>query len=215
MNSREIVIKSRKSAMINIAYNINRMYSLPKLYSNYSYRSDNLIRIMSDLLKNGYTNGIYVTNKFIKENNLTIKEDDKYGTIFEYLKETDEETGKKEYRFFYMYNVEQLEEQKNEIIEKAIKIVDTTKHNLRTQNIIEYLDNNEEDILVKMIFNGLLNMKTGKHINLNYKLDKEAKNILIEMCKQEIYINEMRQSFKKALKLLKTYLKENEIKEGE
>lgn len=214
MNSREIVIKSRKSAMINIAYNINRMYSLPKLYSNYSYRSDNLIRIMSDLLKNGYTNGIYVTNKFIKENNLTIKEDDKYGTIFEYLKETDEETGKKEYRFFYMYNVEQLQEQ-DEKIANAIKIVDTTKHNLRTQNIIEYLNNNEEDILVKIIFNGLLNMKTGKHINLNYKLDKEAKNILIEMCKQDVYINEMRQSFKKALKLLKTYLRENEIKEGE
>lgn len=214
MNSREIVIKSRKSAMINIAYNINRMYSLPKLYSNYSYRSDNLIRIMSDLLRKGYTNGIYVTNKFIKENNLTIKEDDKYGTIFEYLKETDEETGKKEYRFFYMYNVEQLQEQ-NEKIANAIKIVDTTKHNLRTQNIIEYLNNNEEDILVKIIFNGLLNLKTGKHINLNYKLDKEAKNILIEMCKQDVYINEMRQSFKKALKLLKTYLRENEIKEGE
>lgn len=214
MNSREIVIKSRKSAMINIAYNINRMYSLPKLYSNYSYRSDNLIRIMSDLLKNGYTNGIYVTNKFIKENNLAIKEDDKYGTIFEYLKETDEETGKKEYRFFYMYNVEQLKEQ-DEKIANAIKVVDTTKHNLRTQNIIEYLNNNEEDILVKIIFNGLLNMKTGKHINLNYKLDKEAKNILIEMCKQDVYINEMRQSFKKALKLLKTYLRENEIKEGE
>lgn len=214
MNSREIVIKSRKSAMINIAYNINRMYSLPKLYSNYSYRSDNLIRIMSDLLKNGYTNGIYVTNKFIKENNLTIKEDDKYGTIFEYLKETDEETGKKEYRFFYMYNVEQLKEQ-DEKIANAIKVVDTTKHNLRTQNIIEYLNNNEEDILVKIIFNGLLNLKTGKHINLNYKLDKEAKNILIEMCKQDVYINEMRQSFKKALKLLKTYLRENEIKEGE
>lgn len=214
MNSREIVIKSRKSAMINIAYNINRMYSLPKLYSNYSYRSDNLIRIMSDLLKNGYTNGIYVTNKFIKENNLTIKEDDKYGTIFEYLKETDEETGKKEYRFFYMYNVEQLQEQ-DEKIANAIKIVDTTKHNLRTQNIIEYLNNNEEDILVKIIFNGLLNLKTGKHINLDYKLDKEAKNILIEMCKQDVYINEMRQSFKKALKLLKTYLRENEIKEGE
>lgn len=214
MNSREIVIKSRKSAMINIAYNINRMYSLPKLYSNYSYRSDNLIRIMSDLLKNGYTNGIYVTNKFIKENNLNIKEDDKYGTIFEYLKETDEETGKKEYRFFYMYNVEQLKEQ-DEKIANAIKVVDTTKHNLRTQNIIEYLNNNEEDILVKIIFNGLLNMKTGKHINLNYKLDKEAKNILIEMCKQDVYINEMRQSFKKALKLLKTYLRENEIKEGE
>lgn len=214
MNSREIVIKSRKSAMINIAYNINRMYSLPKLYSNYSYRSDNLIRIMSDLLRKGYTNGIYVTNKFIKENNLTIKEDDKYGTIFEYLKETDEETGKKEYRFFYMYNVEQLQEQ-DEKIANAIKIVDTTKHNLRTQNIIEYLNNNEEDILVKIIFNGLLNLKTGKHINLNYKLDKEAKNILIEMCKQDVYINEMRQSFKKALKLLKTYLRENEIKEGE
>lgn len=214
MNSREIVIKSRKSAMINIAYNINRMYSLPKLYSNYSYRSDNLIRIMSDLLRKGYTNGIYVTNKFIKENNLTIKEDDKYGTIFEYLKETDEETGKKEYRFFYMYNVEQLKEQ-DEKIANAIKVVDTTKHNLRTQNIIEYLNNNEEDILVKIIFNGLLNMKTGKHINLNYKLDKEAKNILIEMCKQDVYINEMRQSFKKALKLLKTYLRENEIKEGE
>lgn len=214
MNSREIVIKSRKSAMINIAYNINRMYSLPKLYSNYSYRSDNLIRIMSDLLKNGYTNGIYVTNKFIKENNLNIKEDDKYGTIFEYLKETDEETGKKEYRFFYMYNVEQLKEQ-DEKIANAIKIVDTTKHNLRTQNIIEYLNNNEEDILVKIIFNGLLNLKTGKHINLDYKLDKEAKNILIEMCKQDVYINEMRQSFKKALKLLKTYLRENEIKEGE
>lgn len=214
MNSREIVIKSRKSAMINIAYNINRMYSLPKLYSNYSYRSDNLIRIMSDLLRKGYTNGIYVTNKFIKENNLTIKEDDKYGTIFEYLKETDEETGKKEYRFFYMYNVEQLQEQ-DEKIANAIKIVDTTKHNLRTQNIIEYLNNNEEDILVKIIFNGLLNLKTGKHINLDYKLDKEAKNILIEMCKQDVYINEMRQSFKKALKLLKTYLKENEIKEGE
>lgn len=214
MNSREIVIKSRKSAMINIAYNINRMYSLPKLYSNYSYRSDNLIRIMSDLLKNGYTNGIYVTNKFIKENNLNIKEDDKYGTIFEYLKETDEETGKKEYRFFYMYNVEQLKEQ-DEKIANAIKIVDTTKHNLRTQNIIEYLNNNEEDILVKIIFNGLLNLKTGKHINLNYKLDKEAKDILIEMCKQDVYINEMRQSFKKALKLLKTYLRENEIKEGE
>ncbi|WP_288867298.1 hypothetical protein [uncultured Sneathia sp.] len=214
MNSREIVIKSRKSAMINIAYNINRMYSLPKLYSNYSYRSDNLIRIMSDLLRKGYTNGIYVTNKFIKENNLTIKEDDKYGTIFEYLKETDEETGKKEYRFFYMYNVEQLQEQ-DEKIANAIKIVDTTKHNLRTQNIIEYLNNNEEDILVKIIFNGLLNLKTGKHINLDYKLDKEAKNILIEMCKQDVYINEMRQSFKKALKLLKTYLRENEIKEGE
>jgi hypothetical protein len=214
MNSREIVIKSRKSAMINIAYNINRMYSLPKLYSNYSYRSDNLIRIMSDLLRKGYTNGIYVTNKFIKENNLAIKEDDKYGTIFEYLKETDEETGKKEYRFFYMYNVEQLQEQ-DEKIANAIKIVDTTKHNLRTQNIIEYLNNNEEDILVKIIFNGLLNLKTGKHINLNYKLDKEAKNILIEMCKQDVYINEMRQSFKKALKLLKTYLRENEIKEGE
>lgn len=214
MNSREIVIKSRKSAMINIAYNINRMYSLPKLYSNYSYRSDNLIRIMSDLLRKGYTNGIYVTNKFIKENNLTIKEDDKYGTIFEYLKETDEETGKKEYRFFYMYNVKQLQEQ-DEKIANAIKIVDTTKHNLRTQNIIEYLNNNEEDILVKIIFNGLLNLKTGKHINLNYKLDKEAKNILIEMCKQDVYINEMRQSFKKALKLLKTYLRENEIKEGE
>lgn len=214
MNSREIVIKSRKSAMINIAYNINRMYSLPKLYSNYSYRSDNLIRIMSDLLRKGYTNGIYVTNKFIKENNLTIKEDDKYGTIFEYLKETDEETGKKEYRFFYMYNVEQLQEQ-DEKIANAIKIVDTTRHNLRTQNIIEYLNNNEEDILVKIIFNGLLNLKTGKHINLNYKLDKEAKNILIEMCKQDVYINEMRQSFKKALKLLKTYLRENEIKEGE
>lgn len=214
MNSREIVIKSRKSAMINIAYNINRMYSLPKLYSNYSYRSDNLIRIMSDLLRKGYTNGIYVTNKFIKEKNLTIKEDDKYGTIFEYLKETDEETGKKEYRFFYMYNVEQLQEQ-DEKIANAIKIVDTTKHNLRTQNIIEYLNNNEEDILVKIIFNGLLNLKTGKHINLNYKLDKEAKNILIEMCKQDVYINEMRQSFKKALKLLKTYLRENEIKEGE
>ena len=122
MNSREIVIKSRKSAMINIAYNINRMYSLPKLYSNYSYRSDNLIRIMSDLLRKGYTNGIYVTNKFIKENNLAIKEDDKYGTIFEYLKETDEETGKKEYRFFYMYNVEQLQEQ-DEKIANAIKIV--------------------------------------------------------------------------------------------
>ena len=214
MNSREIVIKSRKSAMINIAYNINRMYSLPKLYSNYSYRSDNLIRIMSDLLRKGYTNGIYVTNKFIKENNLNIKEDDKYGTIFEYLKETDEETGKKEYRFFYMYNVEQLKEQ-DEKIANAIKVVDTTKHNLRTQNIIEYLNNNEEDILVKIIFNGLLNMKTGKHINLDYKLDKEAKNILIEMCKQDVYINEMRQSFKKALKLLKTYLRENEIKEGE
>lgn len=214
MNSREIVIKSRKSVMINIAYNINRMYSLPKLYSNYSYRSDNLIRIMSDLLRKGYTNGIYVTNKFIKENNLTIKEDDKYGTIFEYLKETDEETGKKEYRFFYMYNVEQLQEQ-DEKIANAIKIVDTTRHNLRTQNIIEYLNNNEEDILVKIIFNGLLNLKTGKHINLNYKLDKEAKNILIEMCKQDVYINEMRQSFKKALKLLKTYLRENEIKEGE
>jgi len=214
MNSREIVIKSRKSAMINIAYNINRMYSLPKLYSNYSYRSDNLIRIMSDLLRKGYTNGIYVTNKFIKENNLTIKEDDKYGTIFEYLKETDEETGKKEYRFFYMYNVEQLKEQ-DEKIANAIKVVDTTKHNLRTQNIIEYLNNNEEDILVKIIFNGLLNLKTGKHINLDYKLDKEAKNILIEMCKQDVYINEMRQSFKKALKLLKTYLRENEIKEGE
>lgn len=214
MNSREIVIKSRKSAMINIAYNINRMYSLPKLYSNYSYRSDNLIRIMSDLLRKGYTNGIYVTNKFIKENNLNIKEDDKYGTIFEYLKETDEETGKKEYRFFYMYNVEQLKEQ-DEKIANAIKIVDTTKHNLRTQNIIEYLNNNEEDILVKIIFNGLLNLKTGKHINLNYKLDKEAKDILIEMCKQDVYINEMRQSFKKALKLLKTYLRENEIKEGE
>lgn len=214
MNSREIVIKSRKSAMINIAYNINRMYSLPKLYSNYSYRSDNLIRIMSDLLRKGYTNGIYVTNKFIKENNLNIKEDDKYGTIFEYLKETDEETGKKEYRFFYMYNVEQLQEQ-DEKIANAIKIVDTTKHNLRTQNIIEYLNNNEEDILVKIIFNGLLNLKTGKHINLDYKLDKEAKNILIEMCKQDVYINEMRQSFKKALKLLKTYLRENEIKEGE
>lgn len=214
MNSREIVIKSRKSAMINIAYNINRMYSLPKLYSNYSYRSDNLIRIMSDLLRKGYTNGIYVTNKFIKENNLAIKEDDKYGTIFEYLKETDEETGKKEYRFFYMYNVEQLQEQ-DEKIANAIKIVDTTKHNLRTQNIIEYLNNNEEDILVKIIFNGLLNLKTGKHINLDYKLDKEAKNILIEMCKQDVYINEMRQSFKKALKLLKTYLRENEIKEGE
>lgn len=214
MNSREIVIKSRKSAMINIAYNINRMYSLPKLYSNYSYRSDNLIRIMSDLLRKGYTNGIYVTNKFIKENNLTVKEDDKYGTIFEYLKETDEETGKKEYRFFYMYNVEQLQEQ-DEKIANAIKVVDTTKHNLRTQNIIEYLNNNEEDILVKIIFNGLLNLKTGKHINLDYKLDKEAKNILIEMCKQDVYINEMRQSFKKALKLLKTYLRENEIKEGE
>ena len=214
MNSREIVIKSRKSAMINIAYNINRMYSLPKLYSNYSYRSDNLIRIMSDLLRKGYTNGIYVTNKFIKENNLTVKEDNKYGTIFEYLKETDEETGKKEYRFFYMYNVEQLQEQ-DEKIANAIKVVDTTKHNLRTQNIIEYLNNNEEDILVKIIFNGLLNLKTGKHINLDYKLDKEAKNILIEMCKQDVYINEMRQSFKKALKLLKTYLRENEIKEGE
>ena len=214
MNSREIVIKSRKSAMINIAYNINRMYSLPKLYSNYSYRSDNLIRIMSDLLRKGYTNGIYVTNKFIKENNLTVKEDNKYGTIFEYLKETDEETGKKEYRFFYMYNVEQLKEQ-DEKIANAIKVVDTTKHNLRTQNIIEYLNNNEEDILVKIIFNGLLNLKTGKHINLDYKLDKEAKNILIEMCKQDVYINEMRQSFKKALKLLKTYLRENEIKEGE
>jgi hypothetical protein len=169
---------------------------------------------MSDLLRKGYTNGIYVTNKFIKENNLTIKEDDKYGTIFEYLKETDEETGKKEYRFFYMYNVEQLKEQ-DEKIANAIKVVDTTKHNLRTQNIIEYLNNNEEDILVKIIFNGLLNLKTGKHINLDYKLDKEAKNILIEMCKQDVYINEMRQSFKKALKLLKTYLRENEIKEGE
>lgn len=214
-NSREVVLKSRKFAMVDIAYNINKMCFLPKLYSDYSYRIDNLIRIMANLLRKDYRTGIYVTSKYIKDNNLTLKENDGYGIIFEYLKETDVETGKKEYKYFYMYNIEQLVESNSEIEKMKSKETENQKYNLREQNITNFLDENESEILIKIIFNGLLNLKTGKNIRLKYKLDQGAKKLLIEMCKQDVYIKEMRESFRKANNLLNTYLENNKLETTE
>lgn len=214
-NSREVVLKSRKFAMVDIAYNINKMCFLPKLYSDYSYRIDNLIRIMANLLRKDYRTGIYVTSKYIKDNNLTLKENDGYGIIFEYLKETDVETGKKEYKYFYMYNIEQLVESNSEIEKMKSKETENQKYNLREQNITNFLDENESEILIKIIFNGLLNLKTGKNIRLKYKLDQGAKKLLIEMCKQDVYIKEMRESFRKANNLLNIYLENNKLETTE
>ena len=211
---REIVLKSRKYAMIDIAYNINKMCFLPKLYSNYTYRIDNLIRIMANLLRKDYRTGLYVTSKWIKDENLELDKNDRYGVIFEFLKE-DEETGKKGYNFFYMYNIEQLVgyEQNLELYLKNVdKKSERKKYNLREENLVNFLEKNEKELLIKILFNGLLNLKTGKNIRLNYKLDQGAKNILIEMCKQDVYIKEMRKSFKKANDLLIKYLNENELK---
>lgn len=212
---REIVLKSRKYAMIDIAYNINKMCFLPKLYSNYTYRIDNLIRIMANLLRKDYRTGLYVTSNWIKDENLELDKNDRYGVIFEFLKETDEETGKKEYNFFYMYNIEQLvgyEKNLELYLKNFEKASERKKYNLREENLVNFLEKNEKELLIKILFNGLLNLKTGKNIKLNYKLDQGAKNILIEMCKQDVYIKEMRKSFKKANDLLMKYLNENELK---
>lgn len=212
-NNRDLIINSRKYAMVDIAYNINKMCFLPKIYSNYTYKIDNLIRIMANLLRKDYKTGIYLTSKYINENKLKLKENDRYGIIIEYLKEKDIETGKKEYKYFYMYNVEQFENE-DEIIKKylqEIKNKEEEKHNLKIENIMKFLDDKNEELLIKIIFNGLLNLRTGKNIKLNYRLDQGAKNILIEMCKQDIYIKEMRKSFRIANELLNEYLNNNKL----
>lgn len=212
MKSKEIVLKNRNDAILDIAYNINKMCFLPKIEENFNFRSDNALRIIAHILRNDFKKGIYVTEKFIEENKYNIVEDKKYPIIFEYLKEVDEEIGKKSYRFFKKYNIDQIIE-----YDKAIEKIESEltekenpkKYNLRRANIEKFFSSKKLDLLNKIFFIGILRILTGKELDLNYRYTKEEKEVLIELAKTTPDF--IREEFKKANKLVKEYLNNNEL----
>lgn len=213
-NSRDIVLESRKKAIIDIAYNINKMFVISKIYDEYQYKPDNMIRIFADMLKNNRNYGIYIEEKSLSSYNFTVKEGE-YPIIFEYLKPIDKETGKMKYMFFKKYNIDQLvinEEDKQVLIqvyEEENKL--DKKYNLRVENIKKFLTEEKQDKLVNMLFVGVINSITGKHIDLKLRFDDEAKKTLIELTKEENFHLELRENFKKAINLVNKYLKNNEL----
>lgn len=215
-NTRDIVLSSRNDAILSIAYNINRMGFLPKLEENGNIRTDNILRIIAHILRNNFKEGIYVSEKFIKENNFNIKEDKKHPVLIEYLKETDEETGGKSYRYLKKYNIEQLVEfeKAKKLFEFNKKQVEIKKYNLRKENFEKFFKEKEFDLLNKMFFIGIIRLITGKEIEFKYRYTKDVKDTLIESAKEMPEF--IRNEFKKTYKNVIEYLQENElVKKGD
>ncbi|CAM3108386.1 hypothetical protein STFE110948_02515 [Streptobacillus felis] len=207
--ARDVVIESRNNAILNIAYNINKMGFLPKVEDDFNFRSDNKLRLIGHILRNGFKKGYYVDENFIEENQFTIKEE-QFPIIFEYLKEIDEETGQKSYRYFKKYNVEQINE-----TEKAIEILESKeklerkKYNLRKEKIEEFFKENNFDLLNRILFIGIVRILTGKDINFGEKYEKEYKDELIKIAKENPeYI---RNAFIETDRFVSKYFKENEL----
>lgn len=209
--ARDVVLKSREEAILNLAYNINRIGFLPKVEDDFNFRADNKLRLIAHILRNNFETGYYVDEKFIDENNFKIK-DEQYPIIFEYLREIDEETGKKSYRFFKKYNIEQLfefEEAKELLLKNENK--EKKKHNLRKDNIEKFFKENKFDLLNKILFIAILRIVTGKDLNFGYKYTKEEKEELIEIAKENPEF--IRNIFIETDKFVSKYLYENELKE--
>ncbi|ACZ01354.1 hypothetical protein [Streptobacillus moniliformis] len=208
--ARDIVLKSRNIAIENIAYNINKMGFLPKVEDNFNFRSDNKMRLMAHILRNGFKTGYYVDEKFIEENGFTIKEN-QYALIFEYLKEIDAETGQKSYRFFKKYNIEQINETDKalEILSKEVKV--RKKYNLRKEKLETFFKENNFDLLNRILFIGIIRIVTGKDINFGEKYEKAYKDELIKIAKENPEF--IRNVFIETDRFVNKYLYENELVE--
>ncbi len=207
---RDVVIKSREKAVVDFAYNINKIGFLPKLVDKYKYHINNKIRVISHILSNGFNSGYYILESDIKDNNLRLKED-QYGMIYEYLKDVDIETEQKEYKYMIKYNVEQLVEEDRE---KAIRLLNideinnSKKHNLSKKQINKwFVEKNYED-LEKNMFLAILNLEKGKNLDFLYRYDEDMKKTLIEYA--ESYNEDIRKLFFKINVDVFNYLKENE-----
>ncbi|WP_064612042.1 hypothetical protein [Streptobacillus moniliformis] len=209
--ARDVVLKTRNDAILTIAYNINKIGFLPKVEDNFNFKADNKLRLIAHILRNGFKTGYYVDEKFIEENNLTLKEKS-YPMIFEYLKETDEETGNKSYRYFKKYNIEQLNEiEKVKELLKDKEEIKRKRYNLRSSKLEEFFKENKLDLLNKILFIGILRIITGKDINLGYKYEKEERELIINMAKETPEI--IRKMFIETDIFVNRYLYENELKE--
>ncbi|WP_064613469.1 hypothetical protein [Streptobacillus moniliformis] len=211
IKARDVVLKTRNDAIINIAYNINRMGFLPKVEDEFNFKADNKLRLIAHLLRNDFKTGYYVDEKFMEENNLTLKEES-YPMIFEYLKEIDEETGDKSYRYFKKYNIEQLNEtEKAQELLKNKEEIQRKKYNLRKTKLEEFFEENKLDLLNKVFFIGILRIITGKDINLGLKYEKEERELIIDIAKSNPEI--IRKAFIETDRFVNKYLYENELKE--
>ncbi|WP_064611023.1 hypothetical protein [Streptobacillus moniliformis] len=209
--ARDVVLKTRNDAILTIAYNINKIGFLPKVEDNFNFKADNKLRLIAHILRNGFKTGYYVDEKFIEENNLTLKEKS-YPMIFEYLKETDEETGNKSYRYFKKYNIEQLNEiEKVKELLKDKEEIKRKRYNLRSSKLEEFFKENKLDLLNKILFIGILRIITGKDINLGYKYEKEERELIINMAQEKPEI--IRKMFIETDIFVNRYLYENELKE--
>ncbi|WP_064580262.1 hypothetical protein [Streptobacillus moniliformis] len=207
--ARDVVLKTRNDAILTIAYNINKIGFLPKVEDN--FKADNKLRLIAHILRNGFKTGYYVDEKFIEENNLTLKEKS-YPMIFEYLKETDEETGNKSYRYFKKYNIEQLNEiEKVKELLKDKEKIKRKRYNLRSSKLEEFFKENKLDLLNKILFIGILRIITGKDINLGYKYEKEERELIINIAQEKPEI--IRKMFIETDIFVNRYLYENELKE--
>ncbi|ACZ01635.1 hypothetical protein [Streptobacillus moniliformis] len=209
--ARDVVLKTRNDAILTIAYNINKMVFLPKVEDDFNFRADNKLRLIAHILRNEFKSGHYVDEKFIEENKLTLKKE-QYPMIFEYLRETDEETGSKSYRYFKKYNIEQLNEKdKVEELLKDKEEIKRKKYNLRKVNLEEFFNENKLDLLNKILFIGILRIITGKDINLGYKYEKEERELIINIAQEKPEI--IRKMFIETDIFVNRYLYENELKE--
>ncbi|WP_064590836.1 hypothetical protein [Streptobacillus moniliformis] len=209
--ARDVVLKTRNDAILTIAYNINKIGFLPKVEDNFNFKADNKLRLIAHILRNGFKTGYYVDEKFIEENNLTLKEKS-YPMIFEYLKETDEETGNKSYRYFKKYNIEQLNEiEKVKELLKDKEKIKRKRYNLRSSKLEEFFKENKLDLLNKILFIGILRIITGKDINLGYKYEKEERELIINIAQEKPEI--IRKMFIETDIFVNRYLYENELKE--
>ncbi|WP_064608924.1 hypothetical protein [Streptobacillus moniliformis] len=209
--ARDVVLKTRNDAILTIAYNINKIGFLPKVEDNFNFKADNKLRLIAHILRNGFKTGYYVDEKFIEENNLTLKEKS-YPMIFEYLKETDEETGNKSYRYFKKYNIEQLNEiEKVKELLKDKEEIKRKRYNLRSSKLEEFFKENKLDLLNKILFIGILRIITGEDINLGYKYEKEERELIINMAQEKPEI--IRKMFIETDIFVNRYLYENELKE--
>ncbi|QXW66312.1 hypothetical protein KX935_03640 [Streptobacillus moniliformis] len=209
--ARDVVLKTRNDAILTIAYNINKIGFLPKVEDNFNFKADNKLRLIAHILRNGFKTGYYVDEKFIEENNLTLKEKS-YPMIFEYLKETDEETGNKSYRYFKKYNIEQLNEiEKVKELLKDKEEIKRKRYNLRSSKLEEFFKENKLDLLNKILFIGILRIITGKDINLGYKYEKEERELIINIAQEKPEI--IRKMFIETDIFVNRYLYENELKE--